>query len=794
MKKIKKLLGLLVLSSMIVTGCDEKKIADVINNSSNVSENNNGENNNENNNNDNNENNSGEENNNDENNGENTNNNGSEYGEGNNNGEGGNNNGEGGGNQGENNGQGENGNGGENNKTEWDNEEKAIFADYFYGVEVPYMYIEGETPLDVNLTYGYAYKTAPNCSAELLDSYAELFDETWIDLNAEEEEEDVEFGNIDSGNVLSAPRFDDGSDDDDYDLDFDYELATYYEYNFCKIVTTEEGTRFVYVSIYGGEEDEDGDVYTTSDGSGTFNLEIYDPYFYEWPAEEVEYVLEILELTDEVPAFDGADYYEIDDSWFFFGVVMFYCYTDDDNSITTYIEDLMAVGYELYETDQYGWLYYTTENKEISIGVAYDPDGGSLIIMISPYYEEEEKEDWTDAEKAIFDEVFYGIEVPYQYFPGEEDLEYIEDNGLALAFKYCEEVTPELLASYYAMFDGSWFDDSEPEDNYFYLEKKIETDDGFRIVCVEFYAADDNGLVVESGEGALYFMVYEPYYYEWPTEFLAEIYEDFELTSTIPVFDADYYYCNENELNSGYLALYCYTDSETAEADYLAVLTAAGFTLYETDDEGNEYYADENEEFTISFAYDESYGDLDIYVEIFGAEVVIDADIDSLTRETFGIADITNDAGYYDRYATGASGVEYHGHISAGTGIQLKSKGSVSGIVSTTSGGTLLSITVAFNKSTAANQELQIYASNEPFDIAEMYKTDSEKCEYVGSIKNNGSGDTFVFEGEYKYIGIRSEHGAIYLDEIIIVWDSGEEPEENPLIDGFDNPEDNPNQ
>ena len=40
MKKMKKLLGLLVLSSIIITGCDKKKVSNVVNNSSNVSENN----------------------------------------------------------------------------------------------------------------------------------------------------------------------------------------------------------------------------------------------------------------------------------------------------------------------------------------------------------------------------------------------------------------------------------------------------------------------------------------------------------------------------------------------------------------------------------------------------------------------------------------------------------------------------------------------------------------------------------------------------------------------------------
>ena len=405
--------------------------------------------------------------------------------------------------------------------------------------------------------------------------------------------------------------------------------------------------------------------------------------------------------------------------------------------------------------------------------------------------EETVKSDWDAEEKALLDEVFYGLDIPYYYFEGEEGLEYYEDHGTA--FKFVEGVTAEQLEAYYDLFDESWRDGSSTDSYYFYLENKFDFEDGFRIVAVEFFAGDANGDPVSSGEGDLYFMIYEPYYYEWPDLLFEYFAEDFELTEVVPAYEgADYYETMEIYYDYGFLTIYCYTDSSTTEEDYLAILGDAGFVFDHTDEFGYDLYIDPNEQFYVSFAYDPDYEDLDIYVEIIFQEEELELDGDTLDRAAFGIAN-SNETAYTRRTAAGESGATYEGLISAGTGIQLNAGSNKKyGIVSTTSGGVLVAIGVLWNDQTAANKELYIYGSNEPFDIADMYDSETEKCEYVASLYNDGSAEPFIFDAEYTYIGIRSKSGAIYLDEIIIVWDNGEEdPNDNEELEDPENNDDN---
>lgn len=775
MKKMKKLLGLLVLSSMIITGCDEKKVSNVIDNSSNISENN-GDNN-ENNNNNNNENGSGENGTNQD--GDNTDNgNGSEYG-GDNNGEGGN-----GENQGNENGDG-GGNGGTVAKTDWDDEEKAIFDDYFYGVEVPYMYIEGESPLDVDLEYGYAYKSAPNSSAELLDSYAALFDDTWIDLYADDEEE-IE-APIEDINVLSAPTFDDELDDDD-DYDLDYEEETYYEYGFSKTIETEAGIRFVNVSLYGGYYDDDGEFAPTADGSGTFTLEIYDPYYYAWPEEAVNYVLDTFELTDDIPAFDGADYYDIYDEFFGWGFVAFLCYTEDDNSITTYIEDLMEIGYELYDTDENGNLYYTNENKEISISVAFDGENGCLIIGISFYYDDTpvqdpydpNKVDWSDDEKAAISDNFYGLSIPYMNIENENYIRYDEENEFAT--KTAPNCTKDLLSDYAELFDDSWEDlsclDAEDVTNGYYFccyKKAITTDDGVRFVLVRFYGGTYNSYYGDydnniDGTGTFVLEVFDPYLYAWPEDLVSEFLTECELTDVVPAYENGVAYT----IDDSYIDCLgiIITAEKTEVQTYLNMLTDAGYAFFYVDEEDFDYYTNEAKEISIAVGYDDEDGTIIIYLELYEdvdarIPVTIDFDGDVLDQAFFGLT--AGSSSYVNpTNKVGESGAVYSGNMAATNGIQIRSKNKNSGIIASNPDSFIDAIAIVWDNHTTSGKTVYIYASNEPFTISDMYNGNATKVGEITYNKNVGIFDEF--DGEYSYVGIRSADGACYLEQIVFGW------------------------
>ncbi len=104
--------------------------------------------------------------------------------------------------------------------------------------------------------------------------------------------------------------------------------------------------------------------------------------------------------------------------------------------------------------------------------------------------------------------------------------------------------------------------------------------------------------------------------------------------------------------------------------------------------------------------------------------------------------------------------------------IQLRSKNSNSGVITTASGGTLVSITVKFNSNTNDARVLNIYASNEAYTSpTELYGNAS----YVAQVAiANGAVQTYTFTQPYQYVAFRSNSGALYLDEVDIVWSNGE--------------------
>ena len=98
--------------------------------------------------------------------------------------------------------------------------------------------------------------------------------------------------------------------------------------------------------------------------------------------------------------------------------------------------------------------------------------------------------------------------------------------------------------------------------------------------------------------------------------------------------------------------------------------------------------------------------------------------------------------------------------------IQMRSKNSNSGIVSTTSGGTVASveITVASGSNT-----IDVYGSNSAYSAASDLYGDSKGTK-VGSVTSTGAINFTGDNANFEYVGIRSNNGAIYLSSIEITW------------------------
>ena len=102
--------------------------------------------------------------------------------------------------------------------------------------------------------------------------------------------------------------------------------------------------------------------------------------------------------------------------------------------------------------------------------------------------------------------------------------------------------------------------------------------------------------------------------------------------------------------------------------------------------------------------------------------------------------------------------------------IQLRTSGSSSGIVSTTSGGKVTKVVVTWNSNTTNGRTITIYGSNTAYTApSDLYSTSTQGTS-LGTIVY-GTSTELTITGSYSYIGIRSANGALYLDEVDITWE-----------------------
>lgn len=141
---------------------------------------------------------------------------------------------------------------------------------------------------------------------------------------------------------------------------------------------------------------------------------------------------------------------------------------------------------------------------------------------------------------------------------------------------------------------------------------------------------------------------------------------------------------------------------------------------------------------------------------------------DVLTAGSLGLG-----GGYNDfSNVSGTSGAVYAGNAmkSSANAIQMRSKENNSGIVTTTSGGTPTKITVTWNSATTASRTLNIYGSETPYSQATDLYSSTTRGTLIGSIPNGTT--ELILDQEFPYIGIRSQDGALYLDNLTITWKS----------------------
>ena len=197
----------------------------------------------------------------------------------------------------------------------------------------------------------------------------------------------------------------------------------------------------------------------------------------------------------------------------------------------------------------------------------------------------------------------------------------------------------------------------------------------------------------------------------------------------------------------------------TIAEDGTITIKAAGETIIKASYAGNETYA---------AATDATYK---LTVKPAPLEPIEGGVIDILNQEW---TDVTGNS--YTEVA--AKTAENEGHSNAQyvaqcagdkSSIQLRSSNSNSGIVSTVLGGLVKRIEIEWNDATSAERTLNIYGSNTPYtNPTDLYDTNKDG-DKLGTIVKGTSSYLDISE-DYRYIGIRSASGAMYLTKVTITW------------------------
>lgn len=209
---------------------------------------------------------------------------------------------------------------------------------------------------------------------------------------------------------------------------------------------------------------------------------------------------------------------------------------------------------------------------------------------------------WTADEAKIMSDHLHGVVLPYVNvenpvvtYNEQYDTVYITGG----------EVSSTQMTNFTnAMNDAEFSLSYNATANTYSFNKTIETEAGDRFIKGTYYRDE---------EGKFYLEAYDPYYYSFPSVLIQKlIKESLVSEEVLPAFSADRY-----QLDTQNGAVYCYTSSTTAEADYTNILETAGWDISAGYNSETKFYSavSPKEEYMVYYHYEGSpYYSLDIYV------------------------------------------------------------------------------------------------------------------------------------------------------------------------------------
>ncbi len=221
-----------------------------------------------------------------------------------------------------------------------------------------------------------------------------------------------------------------------------------------------------------------------------------------------------------------------------------------------------------------------------------------------------------------------------------------------------------------------------------------------------------------------------------------------------------------------------YYVGETISKSDITVEDNLGNTITDFSFANNEYqftYSDAasggsltNKVFTNAITYDDLSCSLTVSVQR-KARVTPSSVKDTITATGIGVSG--NSYAAYSNKSFTSSAVYYaYCFKDSSSNLQLRTSDSKSGVVSTSSGGTIQSVTINVGSGT---KTVQVYAKNTAYSSpSDLYSSDSSTKGTL--IDSTSTTKTITFTGSYTYVGIKSSSGAIYLSSIEVTYGSAD--------------------
>lgn len=135
----------------------------------------------------------------------------------------------------------------------------------------------------------------------------------------------------------------------------------------------------------------------------------------------------------------------------------------------------------------------------------------------------------------------------------------------------------------------------------------------------------------------------------------------------------------------------------------------------------------------------------------------------------------TNYADFSDKTFTSSAVYAGNSAKSESGHIQIRSKNSNSGIVTTASGGKVKTITIVWSADNTQDRTIDVYGKNTPYtSAANLYATNNaDQGTKLGSLNWTKKETKLTISGEYAYVGVRSNSSALMIESISITWETG---------------------